>query len=42
VSLGGVVLVNAGIRDVAWLAAAVVIVAIVTVLLARRAFGNAP
>jgi predicted MFS family arabinose efflux permease len=41
-ALGGVVLVNAGIRDVAWLAAAVVIVAIVTVLLARRAFGNAP
>jgi predicted MFS family arabinose efflux permease len=41
-ALGGVVLVSAGIRDVAWLAAAFVIVAIVTVLLARRAFGNAP
>jgi predicted MFS family arabinose efflux permease len=41
-ALGGVVLVSAGIRDVAWLAAAFVNVAIVTVLLARRAFGNAP
>jgi predicted MFS family arabinose efflux permease len=41
-ALGGVVLASAGIRDVAWLAAALVVVAIATVLLARRAFGNAP
>jgi predicted MFS family arabinose efflux permease len=41
-ALGGGVLASAGIRDVAWLAAALVVVAIATVLLARRAFGNAP
>ena len=41
-ALGGVVLVRAGIRDVAWLASAFVIVAIVTMLLGRRAFGNEP
>jgi predicted MFS family arabinose efflux permease len=41
-ALGGVVLVSAGIREVAWLAAAFVIVGIVVVLFARRAFGNPP
>jgi predicted MFS family arabinose efflux permease len=41
-ALGGVVLVGAGIREVAWLAAAFVIVGIVVVLFARRAFGNPP
>jgi predicted MFS family arabinose efflux permease len=41
-ALGGVVLGSTGIRDVAWLAAALVILAIVVVLLARRAFGKAP
>ena len=35
-ALGGVVLGSAGIREVAWLAAALVILAIVMVLLARR------
>jgi predicted MFS family arabinose efflux permease len=40
--LGGVVLGHTGIREVAWLAAALVVLAIGTVLLARRAFGNAP
>jgi predicted MFS family arabinose efflux permease len=37
-ALGGVVLGRAGIREVAWLAAALVIGAIVLVLLARRAY----
>jgi predicted MFS family arabinose efflux permease len=37
-ALGGVVLGSAGIREVAWLAAALVVLAIVVVLLARRAF----
>jgi predicted MFS family arabinose efflux permease len=41
-ALGGVVLVSAGIREVAWLAAAFVIAGIVVVLFARRAFGNPP
>ena len=41
-ALGGVVLASTGIRDVAWLAAALVILALVTLLLARRAFGKAP
>ena len=41
-ALGSVVLRSAGIRDVSWLAAALVILAIVLVLLARRAFGKAP
>jgi predicted MFS family arabinose efflux permease len=41
-ALGGVVLGSAGIRAVTWLAAALVILAIVVVLLARRAFGKAP
>lgn len=41
-ALGGVVLGSAGIREVAWLAAALVILATVMVLLARRAFGKAP
>jgi predicted MFS family arabinose efflux permease len=41
-ALGGVVLGSAGIREVAWLAAALVILAIVMLLLARRAFGEAP
>jgi predicted MFS family arabinose efflux permease len=41
-ALGGVVLGTAGIREATWLAAALVIVAIVMVFLARRAFGKAP
>jgi predicted MFS family arabinose efflux permease len=41
-ALGGVVLGNAGIREVAWLAAALVILALLMVLRARRAFGKAP
>jgi len=41
-ALGGVVLGSAGVREVAWLAAALVILAIVTVLRAGRAFGEAP
>ena len=41
-ALGGVVLGSAGIREATWLAAALVILAIVMVLLARRAFGKAP
>jgi predicted MFS family arabinose efflux permease len=41
-ALGGVVLGSAGIREVAWLAAALVILAIVLVLLSRRAFGQTP
>ena len=41
-ALGGVVLANAGIREVAWLAAALVIIAILMVLLARRSFPKAP
>jgi predicted MFS family arabinose efflux permease len=41
-ALGGAVLVSSGIREVAWLAAALVIIAIVVMLLARRAFGKAP
>jgi predicted MFS family arabinose efflux permease len=41
-ALGGVVLANAGIREVAWLAAAIVIIAIVMALLARRSFPKAP
>jgi predicted MFS family arabinose efflux permease len=41
-ALGGVVLGGAGIRAVAWLAAALVILGIVVVLLARRAFSKAP
>jgi predicted MFS family arabinose efflux permease len=40
--LGGVVLASSGIRDVTWLAAALVITAISIVLLARRAFPQAP
>jgi predicted MFS family arabinose efflux permease len=38
-AVGGVVLGSTGIREVAWLAAALVILAIVMVLLARSAFG---
>jgi predicted MFS family arabinose efflux permease len=41
-ALGGVVLGSAGLREATWLAAALVIVAIVVVFLARRAFGKAP
>jgi predicted MFS family arabinose efflux permease len=41
-ALGAVVLGGAGIREVAWLAAAFVVLAIVRVLLARPAFGEAP
>jgi len=41
-ALGGVVLARAGLREATWVAAALVIVAIVMVLLARRAFGKAP
>jgi predicted MFS family arabinose efflux permease len=41
-ALGAVVLGGAGIREVAWLAAAFVVLAIVIVLLARPAFGEAP
>jgi predicted MFS family arabinose efflux permease len=41
-SLGGVVLASTGIREVAWLAAAFVVLAIVAVLLAGRSFGKAP
>jgi predicted MFS family arabinose efflux permease len=41
-ALGGVVLGSAGIREVTWLAAALVVLAIVMVLLARRAFPKAP
>ena len=41
-ALGGVVLASAGIREATWLAAALVILAIVMVLLARRAFGPTP
>jgi predicted MFS family arabinose efflux permease len=41
-ALGGVVLGSAGIREAAWLAAALVILGIVMVLLSRRAFGKAP
>jgi predicted MFS family arabinose efflux permease len=41
-ALGGVVLGSSGIRSATWLAAALVILGIVMVLLARRAFGKAP
>jgi predicted MFS family arabinose efflux permease len=41
-ALGGVVLGSAGIREVSWLAAALVVLAVVMVLLARGAFGKAP
>jgi predicted MFS family arabinose efflux permease len=41
-ALGAVVLGSVGLREVAWLAAAFVILAIVLVLLARPAFGKAP
>jgi predicted MFS family arabinose efflux permease len=41
-ALGGVVLGSAGIREVSWLAAALVILAVVMLLLARGAFGKAP
>jgi predicted MFS family arabinose efflux permease len=41
-AVGGVVLGSTGIREAAWLAAALVILAIVMVLLGRRAFGKAP
>src|ERR1700678_906434 len=41
-ALGGVVLGSTGIRAVSWLAAALVILGIGTVLLARRAFAKAP
>ena len=41
-ALGGVVLGGAGVRDVTWLAAALVILGVVVVLLARGAFGKAP
>ena len=41
-ALGGVVLGDAGIRAVAWLAAALVILATVTALLARRAYRTPP
>jgi predicted MFS family arabinose efflux permease len=41
-ALGGVVLGSTGIREVAWLAAALVILAVVMVFLARGAFGKAP
>ncbi len=41
-ALGSVVLGQAGIREVTWLAAALVILAIAAVLLARPAFGKAP
>jgi predicted MFS family arabinose efflux permease len=40
-ALGGVVLASTGIREVTWLAAALVIIAIGIVLLARRAFPKA-
>jgi predicted MFS family arabinose efflux permease len=40
-ALGGVVLASSGIREVAWLAAALVALALVLVLLARGAFGKA-
>jgi predicted MFS family arabinose efflux permease len=39
-ALGGVVLGQAGIRDVAWLAAALVLLAIATAFRARRSFGK--
>jgi predicted MFS family arabinose efflux permease len=41
-ALGGVVLGSTGIREVAWLAAALVILAVVMVFLTRGAFGKAP
>jgi predicted MFS family arabinose efflux permease len=41
-AIGGVVLGSIGIREVAWLAAAFVILAIVIALVAPRAFGRAP
>ena len=41
-ALGGVVLGSTGIREAAWLAAALVILAIVMVIPARGAFGKAP
>jgi predicted MFS family arabinose efflux permease len=41
-ALGGVVLGSTGIRDVAWLAAGLVIGAIVMLFLSRPAFGKAP
>jgi predicted MFS family arabinose efflux permease len=41
-ALGGVVLGGAGIREVAWLAAALIIIAILIVLLAGRAFPRPP
>jgi predicted MFS family arabinose efflux permease len=41
-ALGGVVLGGAGIRDVTWLAAALVLLGLAVVLLARGAFGKAP
>jgi predicted MFS family arabinose efflux permease len=41
-ALGGVVLAGTGIRDVIWLAAALVILAIVPVLFGRRSFRPAP
>ena len=40
--LGGIVLGGAGLRAVAWLAAALVILATVTALLARRAYRKPP
>ncbi len=40
--VGGVVLASTGIREVAWLAAALVILAVVMVLVSRGAFGKAP
>ena len=40
-ALGGVVLARVGIREVAWLAAALAVIAIVVVILARRAFPEA-
>ncbi|HTU73845.1 MAG TPA: MFS transporter [Trebonia sp.] len=41
-ALGGAVLATAGIREVAWLAAALVITALLVVLRARHALGKAP
>jgi predicted MFS family arabinose efflux permease len=41
-ALGGVILGTAGIREVTWVAAALVLLAIVTVLFGRRAFRKAP
>lgn len=41
-ALGGVVLASTGIREVAWLAAAFVVLAVVAVLLAGHSFGGQP